>query len=129
MQRDAFRGSTHPSARFSREELRPPAAKLRLLGAALALVYCAPAAAAQSLNIDLGTYYGTPPATYGAASGQAGTWHEAGLGLTALVDLSGGSTGSPQTGVPSTCSSMRTSFRHWLKERPNTSRASSTGGS
>ena len=99
MQRDAFRGSTHPSARFSREELRPPAAKLRLLGAALALVYCAPAAAAQSLNIDLGTYYGTPPATYGAASGQAGTWNEAGLGLTALVDLSGGSTGSSVTVV------------------------------
>ena len=41
-------------------------------------------------NVDFGTDLGVPAAGYGAASGQAGSWNQAGLGSTALANLSGG---------------------------------------
>jgi hypothetical protein len=41
------------------------------------------------VNIDFGTLKGEPSAAYGAASGQAGAWNQAGLGATALADLFG----------------------------------------
>ena len=37
------------------------------------------------INVDLGTNFGVPTASYGAASGMAGTWNMVGIGVTALV--------------------------------------------
>jgi hypothetical protein len=52
-----------------------------------------PAEGSAGLNVDFGTDYGIPAASYGAASGQAGDWNLVGLGVTALVDLGGGASG------------------------------------
>jgi len=46
----------------------------------------------QSLNVDLGTAEGAPGPDYGAA-GAAGHWNEAGIGVSALEDASGASSG------------------------------------
>jgi hypothetical protein len=51
-----------------------------------------PTAHAQ-VNLDFGTVHGVPASSYGAASGQTGTWNQVGLGVTALVDLTGGASG------------------------------------
>jgi hypothetical protein len=40
-------------------------------------------------NVDLGTDYGVPSTSYGAASGASGSWNRAGLGVTALADTNG----------------------------------------
>lgn len=58
----------------------------------LALLLPSPVLAA-GLNVDFGTSWGTPAASYGAASGQTGTWNEVGLGATALVDVTGAASG------------------------------------
>jgi hypothetical protein len=50
----------------------------------------APTAGAQTLNIDLGVYWGSPSGTYGAALGLAGTWNSVGTGTaTDLIDVNG----------------------------------------
>ena len=51
-------------------------------------------AQAAPVNIDFGSKYGAPPNTYGAASGQTGTWNDIrNLGITSnLFDLDGNST-------------------------------------
>jgi len=61
---------------------------MRRLALVLALPLCAAPAPAQSFNLDLGTWFGTPPATYGAAGGSAGHWNE--------IDM----TGPPDTQIP-----------------------------
>jgi hypothetical protein len=61
---------------------------------ALALFGFVPAAWSQGFNIDFGTLYGVPSSSYGAASGQPGSWNQAGLGVTPLVDLSGVASGA-----------------------------------
>jgi hypothetical protein len=49
--------------------------------------------AAQSFNIDCGTGFGAPAATYGAAAGQPGTWNQkTAAGATPLVNLAGAAT-------------------------------------
>jgi len=42
-----------------------------------------------ALNVDFGLYHGPPADSYGAASGQTGTWNEAGAGVSPLIDTSG----------------------------------------
>jgi len=44
---------------------------MRRLALVLALPLCAAPAPAQSFNLDLGTWFGTPPVAYGAASSSA----------------------------------------------------------
>ncbi len=68
-----------------------------MAGAAVLWLWVAGSAAARPLNIDFGTSFGTPSSAYGAASAQAGTWNEAGLGATALVDVSGAATAASVT--------------------------------
>lgn len=49
--------------------------------------------AAQNLNIDLGSTFGTPGSSYGAAAAQPGTWTTIGLGATSnLAGLNGSPT-------------------------------------
>lgn len=43
------------------------------------------------LNLDLGSFWGVPDPTYGAA-GSPGVWNEVGIGANALVDLAGNAT-------------------------------------
>lgn len=65
---------------------------LRFLAAALGSVglLVTGSSLAQSLNIDLGSYFDTPPSSYGAVANQEGTWNTLGLGATSnLVDLQG----------------------------------------
>jgi len=57
--------------------------------------------AGTGVNIDFGTTYGVPSSAYGGASGQAGTWNLAGLGFTALADLSGAPSGVSVNAVAS----------------------------
>jgi len=59
----------------------------RLAPALMAILFAAPAWG-QRLNVDFGTSWGTPVSAYGAVL-QIGTWNEAGLGTTPLVDLAG----------------------------------------
>ena len=48
---------------------------------------------AQNLNVDFGSAHGTPSNTFGAASGQVGTWNTLGLGTTSgLLDITGAAT-------------------------------------
>jgi hypothetical protein len=54
---------------------------------------------ASGLNLDFGLIYGVPAASYGAASGQAGSWNEVGLGVTGLFDLAGMGSGASVTVV------------------------------
>lgn len=50
-------------------------------------------AAAQNLNVDLGTGAGAPSSSYGAAAAQPGVWNSFGTGSFPLVGLGGGATG------------------------------------
>jgi len=63
------------------------------LSAAAALLMSAPASS-QSFNIDFGdnVTLGTPSATYGGASGQAGFWNDC-IGDMPLADIAGNATG------------------------------------
>ncbi len=65
----------------------------RVLPLIVALIASISPARADGFNVDFGTKYGVPAVGYGAASGQSGTWNLAGLGLTALTDVSGGTPG------------------------------------
>ena len=77
------------SLSLSRCAIKPRLPAFTLV-AALALFAFAPVAqGAAGFNIDFGTAYGVPAASYEASSGQAGSWNLAGLGVTALVDVSG----------------------------------------
>ncbi len=85
----------------SREEVVtercPMAARLRSLVRIVALALCALAPAARGaggVNVDFGAAFGVPSVGYGAASGQVGHWNMAGLGVTALADLSGTASGT-----------------------------------
>lgn len=50
----------------------------------------APSAGAENLNIDLGGHWGVPSGSFGAASGQSGTWNGVGLaGSPGLLDDTG----------------------------------------
>lgn len=44
---------------------------------------------AQSVNLDIGEAANPATSSYGGAAAQAGTWNDAGLGTTDLVDISG----------------------------------------
>jgi hypothetical protein len=60
---------------------------------AVLILSLAPAAAAENLNVDLGTHWGTPSGSFGAASGQSGTWNQVGLaGSAGLLDVTGAAT-------------------------------------
>src|SRR5262245_54779009 len=62
------------------------------------LALCSPLAAAQSMNLKCG-FYPNPSPTYGAASGQVGTWNRVTMPspATALVDLNGQPTAAVYT--------------------------------
>lgn len=51
--------------------------------------------AAQNFNIDVGVQFPVPQPSYGAAANQPGVWNQVSAtpGSTALVDLTGASTG------------------------------------
>jgi hypothetical protein len=67
---------------------------MRTFPVLLAFLGSASAAFAQSFNVDVNAFVGTPPNTYGAA-GQVGTWNivPPTPASTPLVDISGGATG------------------------------------
>ncbi len=53
---------------------------------------------AEDLNVDLGTHWGVPSSTFGAAAGQPGTWNEVGVtGSAGLVDTAGSPTSVTMT--------------------------------
>ena len=67
---------------------------------AVALLAAAPGAwGAGGFNLDFGTSYGAPAASYSGASAQAGSWNAVGLGAAGLVDLAGTPTGVSVTVV------------------------------
>jgi len=72
--------------------LMPLRTSLSLLGAAL--LFLSSSASSQSFNIDFAdnATLGTPSATYGAASGQAGFWNDC-MGDMPLADTTGAATG------------------------------------
>jgi hypothetical protein len=77
-----------------------------------------------ALNVDFGRYHGPPANSYGAASGQTGTWNEVGAGVSPLVDTSGAlagvslalTTGSAagNTGVTASDDAERLLFDHFF---------------
>jgi hypothetical protein len=77
-----------------------------------------------ALNVDFGRYHGPPADSYGAASGQTGTWNEAGAGVSPLVDTSGALAGvnlalttesdAGNTGVSVTDDDERLLFDHFF---------------
>ena len=67
------------------------------LVAALGVALAAPAATAQSFNIDIGTHTGPPSSSYGGAADSPGVWNEIDMSLPIqtpipLVDLAGNPT-------------------------------------
>ena len=68
----------------------------------LAGLQIVPVAEARGINVDFGNTYGVPASSYGAASGQAGTWNKVGVGTVAtqLVDLSGAVLEAHVSGIP-----------------------------
>jgi len=64
--------------------------KLVIIGAIISCLLTFGTAFADSINIDFGSGRGIPPSSYGAASGQAGTWNQIVRGTTSnLLDVSG----------------------------------------
>ena len=73
-----------------------------LRAACLVVLLPAFARSAHAFNLDFGTAFGVPAASYGAASGQTGSWNQVGLGATALVGLGGAPSGASVSVTAST---------------------------
>lgn len=69
--------------------MHPTPRRVLPIASTLLLVAASAAHAAEGLNLDFGTEFSVPAASYGAASGQAGTWNQVGLGPSALTDVTG----------------------------------------
>jgi hypothetical protein len=77
--------------------LKPPCLAFLSLAATLCLAL---PLAAQSVNADVHSAFGTPPSTYGAAANQSGIYNNIDAGTVApipLVDLTGAPTGASMT--------------------------------